>query len=203
MVQLFGHGIRNNLSCQCLKWNVLFVLLKSSIELWCSITDAGHENICGHRRWCSIGSEIEAWHLSAGPRLGRSFETVLQPCEASILSLYRPIYGTCWHYRSSRWRKWSGYWTDSSSRAYAAAVGESDGHVASGELAEMFSQRVISEVQTFHILKLSSLEMNKMKFVTSGGLNVAVQFVLVNFIFVRWFQILTWGPSIIILILIN
>jgi ABC-type uncharacterized transport system ATPase component len=45
--------------------------------------------------------------------------------------------------------------------------------MASRELADMFSQRVISDVQTFRILKLSSLELNKMKFVTSVGLNVA------------------------------
>jgi hypothetical protein len=53
--------------------------------------------------------------------------------------------------------------------------------VASGELADVFSQLVISDVQTYHILKHSSLEMNKMKFVTSVGLNVAVQFVIFTF----------------------
>lgn len=76
--------------------------------------------------------------------------------------------------------------------------------MASGELADMFSQHIMSDVQTFLILNRSSVERNKMKFVTSVGLNVAVLFVTFSCIFGRsCFQILTWRPSIITLILIN
>jgi hypothetical protein len=45
--------------------------------------------------------------------------------------------------------------------------------MASGALADIFRQLVISSVQTFCILKLSSLEINEMKFVTPVGRNVS------------------------------